>query len=96
MDEVKMKMVRHEGLDSAEFGYYPNQMDSAIAQPWAYPELHGRNRLSHQQIIEQLSGMGVMDVQVSQEPTQGPGQVIFNLTHDRTNEVAMSLQNAFR
>lgn len=95
LDEIKMKMVKHEGLDAAEFGYYPNQMEDSLSQPWSYPELHGRNRLNHREIVDQLSAMGVMDVQVQQIPTQGTGQVIFNLMHDRTSEVASSLKQQF-
>jgi hypothetical protein len=91
LDEVKVKIIKHEGLDTAEFGLFPTQVKTAMTAPWAYPEMRAGTGMSKDDIESYLQSMGVRDVNV--DVVQGPGLAGFdmNLSHDRRQELQQSI-----
>lgn len=87
LDEVKIKILKHEGLDASEFGYYPQQVESAMAMPWAFPEYRKHTPMNKEAISEYLASMGVRDVQVDVTYGQGISGFDMHLTHDRRGDI---------
>lgn len=92
LDEVKVKIIKHEGLDTAEFGLFPTQVNTAMAAPWAYPEYRSGTAMSKTDIEAYLRDMGVRDASV--EINYGPSLAGFDmhLTHDRRMELKDAIQ----
>lgn len=95
LEDVKMKVIKHEGLDAAEFGYYDSQMSAAMAMPWAYPEIDEPTPGLRGDIQNQLAGMGIRDavVQFINVPGSASG-FDFNIMHDRREDIRGMLNGA--
>jgi hypothetical protein len=95
MEEVKVKMIKNESLDTSEFGYYPSEVDTAMQAPWAFPQYQKHSGLSREQIQDQLSSMGVRDIDIQFEtvPAASSGYDI-NLVHDRRQNIRQVLGSA--
>jgi hypothetical protein len=87
LDEVTIKVIKNEGLDTAEFGYYENEVKNAELMPWATPSVGNDGRSSHD-IMTQLSQMGFSDITIRESPLPG---IHMNLSLDMTKEIMNSL-----
>jgi hypothetical protein len=87
LDEVTIKVIKNEGLDTAEFGYYENEVKNAELMPWATPSIGNDGRSSHD-IMTQLSQMGFSDITIRESPLPG---IHMNLSLDMTKEIMNSL-----
>ncbi len=70
MDTIKIKMGQHMGLDMAQMGYYPQQLQEANLINPAYPQVFSKEsgRSVSSKLMRLLSSMGVPGT-VSQQPT---------------------------
>jgi hypothetical protein len=95
MEEVKLKIIKNEGVDASELGYYPNEIENAAQAPWAFPQYDTHTPMSRDGISQQLEAMGVRDIQMSLErvPIASSG-FDFDLVHDRRNDIRRYVTDA--
>lgn len=94
LQDVRVKLVRHEGMDVAEFDIWPDDEARAamvaVPAPRAFrPAEHGR-RL-REKLAELLSGRGITDLDVLVEPADGGIDIDVEVEEDRSGEIAAYL-----
>lgn len=97
LDVVKVKMVKHEGLDFAEFNIWRD--DIKIANSYGDMELPKiRNFRENSQdirskLINILHGVGVKDVKITMHYSSQDANVNLYLTHDQSNQIQNQINN---
>lgn len=74
LEQIKLKVIKNEGLDYHDFGYYPQQMQEAETFNYAYPEFgQGMSKRSARSKLENLFvGAGVPS-QILERPSLAYG-----------------------
>jgi len=96
LEEVKIKVMKYQGLDTAEFGKYPNEVNEAMSAPWNYPDMYKRTGFSRDEIVQQLNvlGLTIDQVDIFPAPNNSSG-FDFDITHDRTGDMLGMMKQAF-
>lgn len=90
MDDVKLKIVKHEAMDMSEFDFWQNDEERASYLDIPVPRINYEQDSSilSQRLNEVLNATGLEDVMISTSPNQsGRINVNFNLQEDRRNEI---------
>ncbi len=91
LDDVKVKVIRNEGAEMAEFGFWPDDVkraetNQAPALPMFNPQVQG---FKLKQLLEAtLKGEGLQNINVMVVPTNKPGIAVdLDLERDRKEEL---------
>jgi hypothetical protein len=88
LDEVTIKVMKNEAIDTSEFGYFPNEVQNAENMPWSAPAPHMADGRSTNDIMTQLSSMGLTNVRMRETSTPG---IHLNLLMDLRQELTKEL-----
>lgn len=96
MNDVRVKLVQHEGLDAAEFDIWPEDVARAKLSPVRAPKrdkpaLHGE-RLK-EELRRLLSGMGVDDIQITAEPAESGVYIDVDLDIDQSGDLTEAVSS---
>lgn len=90
LDDVKVKMVKHEAMDMSEFDYWPDDEMRADHLDIPVPKInmHQKSRVVKDKLREVLGQSGLRDIDVQVAVTHTPGiNMNVRIENDRTNDI---------
>jgi hypothetical protein len=77
MEEIKLKIINHEGLDYHDMGYYPQEMQEAEMYNYAFPDFdeHTSKRTTRGKLENLFWSAGIPGT-VRERPSLQPGYQI--------------------
>ena len=90
LDDVKVKMVRKEGLDKSDFNIWPQDELQASYANIEAPNLKEKNKKSQvrERLYDVLRGLGLEDIMVRVSDSKGDASTVYaNIAVDRREEI---------
>lgn len=90
LEDVKVKMVKHEGMDMSEFDYWPDDEQRAEHLDIPVPKInmHQKSRVVKEKLRAVLGESGLKDIDVQTSVTNTPGiNMDVRIENDRRKEI---------
>ena len=90
LEDVKVKFVRHEGMDPYEFDQWPEDQSRAALEETDAPRAFNpkeRGNALKRKLQDVLSGMGMQDIFIETIPTAGGIEIDMDIDQDRNGEI---------